>query len=199
MPETMPHNEAPLFRRLGPIGQVTVQWPGAEPALAGGDNLMLPTKFYPTADWSLTHSSLTSDERVAWNWQYKGWFSSGSGLSTYYLHDEALLDTIASVFSRLVAVRTGEAPAQDYEYHVEAGPNAPSAVLPGLLYYTSASGEAQFLALYNQHDAEPRQGIRAAVSIHEIVQVAMADAEAFRMKLYGAQQAAIRYRKKSWS
>jgi hypothetical protein len=199
----LPGHEAPLFRRVGPIERVTVHLSGtvsqptATPAQPSDSAQPLPAQFHPAPDWHLTHRSLTSEEVVAWNWQYKEWFAAGGGLSTYYLHDEALLDTIARLFSRLVPVRTGDAPAQDYEYRVAAGSGAPSDVLPGLLFYTSASGEAQFLALYNQYDAEPRQA--ASVSIHEIVQVEIADAEAFRMKLYGAQQAAIRYRKKFWS
>lgn len=204
-PQTTPSHEAPLFRRIGPIEQVTVQVRASEiaspanPLAVGGESLTLPANFPAGTDWHLTHRSLTGDEPVCWNWEYKGWFSEGGGLSTYYLHDEALLDTIARLFSRLVPVRTGDAPAQDYEYRVATDSGVPSDVLPGLLFYTSASGEAQFLALYNQHDAEPRQGIGASVSIHEIVQVEIADAEAFRLKLYGAQQAAIRYRRKFWS
>ena len=199
MPETPLCNEAPLFRRVGPIERVTVQRHEVEtaPLVAGGENLALPTTFYAPADWHLTHTSFTSHESACWNWQYKEWF--GGGLSTYYLHDEALLDAIACLFSRLVPVRTGDAPAQDYEYRVATTSGTPSDVLPGLLFYTSAAGEAQFLALYNQHDAEFRQGIGAAVSIHEIVQEELADAAAFRLKLHRAQQAAIRYRKEFWS
>lgn len=202
-PESATSTQSPLFTRLGAITRVTVyasapDASAAAEAVAEGNPHMLPTQFYSGPKWQLTHHSLTSDEQITWNWQYQDWFSGGDGLSTYYFRDEYLLDDIARVFARLAPVREGNGPEPDYEYRVSDSQNAPTAVLPGLLFYTSASGNAQFLALYNRHDADPTKGLLPSVSVYEIVQLEMADVETIRLRLFKAHQAAVRYRREHW-
>lgn len=204
MPGSTRSTPSPLFTRLGAIAHVTVfaSAPGdgaATEAAAAGNLRTLPTQFYSGPKWHLTHDSLTSDEQTTLNWQYQEWFSGGDGLSTYYFRDENLLNNIASVFSRLAPIREGDGPEPDYEYRVSDPQNAPTAVLPGLLFYTSASGNAQFLALYNRNDADPTTGLLPSVSVYEIVQVALTDVETIRTRLFGAHQAAVRYRREHWS
>lgn len=204
IPESTPSTQSPLFARLGAITDVTVfaSDPDASPETAPvteGAPCPLPTQFYSGPKWHLKHNSLTSAEQVTLNWQYQDWFSGGDGLSTYYFRDEDLLDDIARVFSRLAPVREGNGPEPDYEYHISGSDNLPTAVLPGLLFYTSASGNAQFLALYNRHDAAPANGLLPSASVYEIVQLEMVDVEIIRMRLLKAHQAAVRYRRESWS
>lgn len=211
MTQKIPSNKEELFlRRVGAVNQVTV-WPAEKLSVMGSQTapapveLGLPAQFRTGAGWQLSHPSLRTGEVVTWNWAYKDWFSGGDGLSTYYFRDETLLDAIAQVFSRLVPVREGNGPALDYEYHVAGNRDGataqslPSGGLPGLLFYASPSGAEQFLALYNLHKGNEAEGTFSSVHIHEIVQVEVADKEAFRMRLFKAHQAAVHYRREFWS
>lgn len=201
--EISPSAQSPLFTRLGAIMHVTVF--ASAPALdtvtpaPEGNRHSLPTHFNSGPQWQLQHHSLTSAEQITLNWQYQEWFSGGDGLSTYYFRDEDLLDDIARVFSRLAPVRESYGPELDYEYRVVSGPEkTPTAVLPSLLFYTSASGDAQFLALYNRFDADSANDRLPSVSIYEIVQLEPVDVETIRLRLLKAHQAAVRYRRELW-
>ena len=149
--------------------------------------ITLPAHFFMGDGWQLTHRCPTSglevkDNRVV-NLFHDTRYLTSLRLHGYYLPNQNLLDSIASVFDHLRAVEAND--RELYRYVVELPPTsavdyegtpAPSFMggEPLLLYYKPVQrSEEQFLMLYNEGYASNERGIVDAnrAEVYEIVQV----------------------------
>ena len=173
------------IRRVGALQQATVTlWASNDPKAPSGQmkdatkQVVLPTQFDMWGGWQLTHACLTGSNEVKQNSVvdlfHDTRYLNRIRLHTDYLRNPVLLDSIASVFTRLRKV--GKKSEEGYGYNVVVPPKAQfDRGVPNLLYYKSLEegSDEQFLLLYQQFQAlneRTETGVGRA-NVYEIVQV----------------------------
>jgi hypothetical protein len=128
--------------------------------------------------WQLSYRCPTSGQEMTHNWAvdlfHDTRYLNSIVLHTYYLHNTDLLDSIASVFTRLQAHVQPSDGRYCYNVVQPARPLLGSGGSPNLLYYKSLQGGGeQFLLLYdNRYAPQERPDEEPSfVNIYELVQV----------------------------